>query len=198
MNIIPRLRGINVNLCLFRLDDEAIETYTRWIADETINFWVGQHCNVIELRDEDKWAKREVPNSVKRFNIVDRHSNKLIGNCDITVDEYSRNACLGILIGEETGRNKGYGTETVKLLVRYCFEQLNMHNVWLQVNGDNKRAIKCYEKAGLKICVTEKEADWANNHWCDVLTMQILDREYNEIRSNYLNVNADSIEAIIK
>lgn len=191
MENIVRIKGINVDLCLFRIDDEAINTYTRWLADESINKWIGQHTNVIEPRDESEWTKRPISNNVKRFNIVDRHTNKLIGNCDATVDKYSRNACLGILIGEKSGRDKGYGTEVIKLLVKYCFEQLNMHNVYLQLNSDNKRALRCYEKAGFKLSVTEKEAAWTDGHWCDCLTMQILEQEYREMSDNYLDSVAD-------
>ena len=187
MNKIVRIGGIGIDLCLFRTDDEAIEAYTKWIADEEINCWIGQHTNVLEYRDEEEWVNRKISNNVKRFNIVSREDHKLIGNCDITIDDYSRNACLGILIGEKSGRDRGYGTEAIKLLVKYCFDELNMHNVWLQVNGDNKRAIRCYEKAGFKVCITEKESIWMHRHWCDTLTMQILEQEYERIAEHYLD-----------
>jgi RimJ/RimL family protein N-acetyltransferase len=44
--------------------------------------------------------------------------------------------------------NKGYGTEAVELMVKYGFEMLNMHRIWLRVFERNKRAIRTYEKVG--------------------------------------------------
>lgn len=55
---------------------------------------------------------------------------------------------LGIIIGEKQYWNKGYGAETISLVVTHCFEVLKLSRVHLKVVPGNTRAIKCYEKAG--------------------------------------------------
>jgi RimJ/RimL family protein N-acetyltransferase len=60
-------------------------------------------------------------------------------------------ATLGIGIGEPECWGKGYGTESVKLLVEYGMFFLNLHNIKLEVFGFNPRAIRAYEKAGFSL-----------------------------------------------
>lgn len=54
------------------------------------------------------------------------------------------------MIGEEENRNKGYGTETLKLLISYGFDYLNLNNIMLSVYSFNGNAISCYKKVGFK------------------------------------------------
>ena len=173
---IVRLKGTNVNLCTLRTDDEAIELYTKWLNDESINTWVGHHRGMAQFNDEKKWVERERKDWELDFNIVEKDSQQLIGNCSIRYNDIS--AYLGILIGEEVGRDKGYGTEVITMLVKYAFNTLNKHRVELCVNGDNERAIKCYKKVGFIECGRFRESEYYDGHYCDILCMEILKNEY--------------------
>lgn len=173
---IVRLSGNKVNLCVLRTDDEAIETYTRWMNDESINMWIGNHIGVFNINDEKKWAERERKDWELNFNIVEKDTNKLIGNCSLSYNKIT--AYLGICIGEESGRDKGYGTEVINLLIKYAFNQLNMHRVELCVNGNNSRAIKCYEKNGFKECGRFHESEYYNVQYCDIVCMEILKTDW--------------------
>ena len=53
-------------------------------------------------------------------------------------------------IGEPRDHGRGYGTETVRLLLDYAFTALGLHNVLLQVDETNPAARRAYEKAGFK------------------------------------------------
>lgn len=173
---IVRLSGNKINLCVLRTDDEAIETYTKWANDEEFNMWMGNHTSMFQIQDERKWAERERKEYQLAFNIVEKTTNKLIGNCGLSYNRLT--AYLDICIGEKCGRDKGYGTEVIGLLVKYAFNQLNMHRVELCVNGNNKKAIKCYMKNGFKLCGTFHEAEYYDGQYCDILCMEILKRDY--------------------
>lgn len=175
---IVRICGDRVDLCLFRTDNKAIKKYTKWMADPSINIWIGNHRNVIELAEEKRWALRETEPNIRRFNIVEKSTDKLIGNCDIKLNKYSRTAVLGILIGEEKARHKGYGSEAIRIMLGYCFRSLNMHSVTLQLNSRNHSAYKCYRSCGFTVCGVERNSEWVDGKWCATLTMQILDKEY--------------------
>lgn len=173
---IVRLHGNKVNLCALRTDQEAIELYTKWMNDETINMWIGNHIGVFNINDEKKWAERERKDWELTFNIVEKETNKLIGNCSLSYNKIT--AYLGICIGEECGREKGYGTETIGLLVNYAFNQLNMHRVELCVNGNNERAIKCYTKNGFVECGRFHESEYYDGQYCDIVCMEILRKDW--------------------
>lgn len=75
-------------------------------------------------------------------------------------------------------RGKGYGTRMYKLLLDYCFNQLNMNRVWLLVLDFNKIAIELYAKMGLKIEGTQRKAIFRNGSYHDYIMMSILRNEY--------------------
>ena len=176
-NII-RIKGEKVNLCPIRSDEEAIKLYQKWMNDESILMWIGRNDKIATYLDEVDWVERRRDANSIYFNIVDADTDELVGNCDLKIVGNSRNVTLGICIGEENARNKGYGTETIKLLIKFAFEELNAHRVMLQVNGDNIRAIKCYTKAGFNEVGREHETHWYNGHWCDTIIMEILEQDW--------------------
>ena len=57
-----------------------------------------------------------------------------------------------ILIGDKRFWNRGFGTDAVRLLLRFGFLTLGLNNIRLRVHAFNERAIRCYEKCGFKQC----------------------------------------------
>jgi len=54
----------------------------------------------------------------------------LIGHISLhNIDHLCRNAFLGIVIGDEGHRSKGYGAEAIRLVIDYGFKTLNLHNI---------------------------------------------------------------------
>ena len=53
-----------------------------------------------------------------------------------------------IAIGEAKHWGKGYGYEVMQLVLRFAFDELNLHRVQLTVFSYNERAIALYEKLG--------------------------------------------------
>ncbi len=83
------------------------------------------------------------------FGIRLLEGDLLIGFVALHSIEWNNQAgMLAIGIGERDYRGKGYGTEAVRLLLRYAFDELNMNRVGLDVISNNKAAIRSYEKAG--------------------------------------------------
>lgn len=57
---------------------------------------------------------------------------------------------VSIAIGEAKHWGKGYGYEAMQLMLRFAFDELNLHRVQLTVFSYNKRAIALYEKLGFQ------------------------------------------------
>jgi RimJ/RimL family protein N-acetyltransferase len=55
---------------------------------------------------------------------------------------------VAIALGERDYWGKGYGTDAMKIMLRYAFDELNLRRVGLIVFEYNPRAIRSYEKAG--------------------------------------------------
>ena len=64
------------------------------------------------------------------------------------------------------------------MILRYAFGELSLNRVGLNVNADNKAAIKCYEKAGFKREGAAREAVLRDGLKIDSLHMGILCDEW--------------------
>jgi RimJ/RimL family protein N-acetyltransferase len=76
--------------------------------------------------------------------------------------------CFDLFIGEEEFLNKGYGTEIVKAFVTKILAEFNAKKILIDPACSNKRAIRCYEKAGFK--TIRKENDGINE--CCVMELK--------------------------
>lgn len=59
--------------------------------------------------------------------------------------------CIDLFIAETDFLNKGYGTEIVKRFTQKLINELGAKKILIDPAASNKRAIRCYEKAGFNI-----------------------------------------------
>lgn len=67
-----------------------------------------------------------------------------------SIDWKNRNAALGISIGEKAYWGQGYGADAIRTLLSLAFHEMNLHRVYLRVDADNARGIRCYDKIGFQ------------------------------------------------
>ena len=138
-----------------------------------------EECNTYE-----EWLENTLKNNEFNFAIVDLENDELIGNCGImNINQINRSAEVGIFIGDENKRSNGYGTESLRLLLDYGFNYLNLNNIHLGVKAFNERAIACYKKVGFKEYGRRREAYFLNGKYYDHVFMDILAREF---EGNYI------------
>lgn len=91
---------------------------------------------------------------------------------------------LGIVIGEKSYWNKGFGQDATKQLLDYGFNLLNLNNIMLGVFSFNKAAINCYKKIGFKEIGCRRQARIISNKKYDIVFMDILAEEFTSIYVN--------------
>ena len=85
------------------------------------------------------------------FSMRTLKGDKFIGDIDLFgIDWFSRSAFVGLAIGDSDFQGKGYGTDVMRVILRYAFLELNLKRVGLFVFEFNPRAIRAYEKAGFR------------------------------------------------
>lgn len=85
---------------------------------------------------------------------------------------------VGIFIGDKNYWNKGYGTDAMRILIRFIFEQMNINKIKLNVYEFNPRAVRCYEKCGFKKEGTLRQEIFRDGKYYDQYIMSILREEY--------------------
>lgn len=107
--------------------------------------------------------------------ICETGSDRPLGSVYVRdVDRQHRKGEYGIFIGEEASRSRGIGTAAAKLMIRYCFEELKLHKLYLRVLADNSRAVRSYEKAGFVQEAYLKEDVFVNGQYRDLVWMGII------------------------
>lgn len=74
--------------------------------------------------------------------------DKLIGQMGMWIEQPHGDSFVWILIGERDYWGKGYGTDAMRVFMRYAFQEWNLHRLSLRVFGFNQRALRSYEKCG--------------------------------------------------
>jgi len=75
---------------------------------------------------------------------------KVVGFFCFFVNVDTNEGMFQFIMIDNTIRNKGYGSEMLRLGVKYAFEIANADAVSLNVFQENPGAKKCYEKVGFK------------------------------------------------
>ena len=109
------------------------------------------------------------------FSILSAVEDKPIGYvCLKGINRDNSSAEMGIAIMEKEYRSQGFGTEALKLALRYAFEELGLATVGLTVFPSNERAIKAYEKAGfIKRKTLKKSWLMPDGEYADMLLMEV-------------------------
>lgn len=113
---------------------------------------------------------------------------KPIGMINVTTGVYGRNpgsrACsLGIDIAAPY-QNSGYGTEAVRWTIDWAFRRANMHSVHLGSIEYNKRAHRCYQKAGFKLDGKHRQCHWHDRKFYDLYLFSILENEWEQLQED--------------
>lgn len=181
-----RFRGIEK-------DDLAI--FIKWFNDPEVLRGTGIYLP-LSMADQEDWfeamRKRPVDEhnlaievslpGMRAVDVADEPGEpgwKLIGSCSFfNLDHHNRCSEFGITIGEKSYWNKGYGTEAVRLLCQHGFNTLNLNRIYLRVFETNPGAVRAYEKAGFMHEGRQRQAEFREGKYIDVIVMSILKEEY--------------------
>jgi RimJ/RimL family protein N-acetyltransferase len=110
--------------------------------------------------------------------VADRASGQVVGEAVLNEWESGNRSCsFRIMLGPR-GRDRGLGTESVRMIVGYGFEQLRMHRIALEVYSHNPRARRVYEKVGFVAEGVLRDALRFDGEWIDATVMSILASEW--------------------
>lgn len=173
------LKGSKISLRPMRSADAA--RYAAWMNDKEIADMLAFH-RPITLEAENEWLASVIkakPTEGVNFGIWTNEPEELIGNLGLfDMDMRSRRAVLGIFIGEAKNFNKGYGSEAIRMLLRYAFDTLNLNKVCLWHLATNERGHACYRKAGFKQVGLLARHSFSNGKYVDAVIMEIFADEF--------------------
>ncbi|MGN0028037.1 GNAT family N-acetyltransferase [uncultured Clostridium sp.] len=175
-------RGKLVKLRAYR--EEDIERAVEFINDEETKKFLDTAIPFpITKWQEEEWIKSRKSNKdfTYDFAIEDLETGKYIGGCSINhCDVKNRNCTIGIMLGDKDYWGRGYGSDALKVLIKFIFEEVNMDKIKLGVFSFNARAIACYKKIGfIEEGILKKEL-YRNGKYNDITLMALFKEDYKE------------------
>jgi RimJ/RimL family protein N-acetyltransferase len=169
------------------VEKDDLPLFVKWLNDPEVRQGILLH-NPVSQTEEDGWYERMLARPadehVMAIDVKEPAADtgeerwRLIGSLAFDhIDWHVRSAEFGILIGDKTYWNRGYGTEAVRLLCQHGFNTLNLNRIFLHVFENNPRAIRAYEKAGFTLEGRERQAEYMDGEYIDVLRMSLLKSE---------------------
>ena len=67
----------------------------------------------------------------------------------------------------------GYATEAANALVRVAFEELGVHRVWAQLDGENTASARICERLGMRREAYFERGSWFKERWTDLAVYAI-------------------------
>ena len=165
--------------------EEASKSFSNWNRDsEFMRLMDTDPPRLHSVKATKEWLEKHFQeNRDHEFWFVVRalKDDRLLGDITLWIRNWgSRDAFVGIGLGEREFRGKGYGTEAMQLILRYAFIELNLRRVSLNVFEFNERAIRSYEKVGFRHEGRERQLMQREGRRWDVLYMGILCEEWME------------------
>lgn len=142
--------GKLARLTPFDVEQDSLHT-TRWYQDsEFQRLWSATPSCMRSYKEERDAFEKDL-DEIIAFAIRPLNEDRMIGLILLDgFDSAADSAWLAIGIGERDYRGRGFGTDAVQILVRFAFQELNLHRINLGVFECNPQAFHIYQKLGFK------------------------------------------------
>jgi RimJ/RimL family protein N-acetyltransferase len=169
------------------IERDDLASFVKWMNDPEVRKGTSRYLP-LSLGQEEGWYEEMLKRPIEEqpFGIEMRKGRGwlLIGTTSFfDINWQGRSAEIGIMIGEKSQWNKGYGSEAMLLMAKHGFETLNFHRIRLHVYAENAAAVRVYEKIGFVHEGRLRDDSYANGRYGDVLVMSMLRPEWDAVKS---------------
>ncbi len=150
----------------------------RYMTGTKHNFTLDQIKNYIEKVKNDS--------SRYDFAVCLKENDTMIGNLSILdINKEDNKAGFRIALNTVDLTGKGYGTEAIKSVLPFVFDELKINRLQLEVYSHNLKGIRAYEKVGFVKEAVLRQSLLYNGTYSDEIIMAILREDYvNLLKAN--------------
>jgi len=135
--------------------EKDAEIEARWTQDAQFMHLMGLEAacpmspEQVRKKYEALEKEAEQDRNLFYFTLRTRPDGRLIGYARIYWIEWAHgNAMLQLGIGDPCDRGKGYGSQALRLLLRFAFAELNLFRLGAVIPEYNQAALRLFQKAG--------------------------------------------------
>jgi len=149
------------------------------INDPDTEMMIGGSSWPVSEVEQLRWfQKQEQRKDILRCIIAHKENGQAIGTLILTdIDSKNGTAQIHIKMSKDGGRGKGYGTDAVKAIVQYAFDELRLNCIYAQILSYNIASARLFEKCGFQRDGVLRARVYKRGSFVDVF-------EYSILRSN--------------
>ncbi|MDD3930842.1 MAG: GNAT family protein, partial [Eubacteriales bacterium] len=113
----------------------------------------------------------------ENFVFAVRIQGRLIGLVNLDgLDWVNSHVEAGIALTDPDVRGQGLASETLSLLIQYCFEELGLHRIWARIIDRNIPSIRLFQSLGFREEGRMRQHVLRNGEYRDMLIMGLLNQ----------------------
>jgi RimJ/RimL family protein N-acetyltransferase len=162
--------GEKVKLVPF--EEEHIMIVREWINDEDITYGMGRRFPVNRIA-QIKWFNNVSQDKTKKKLIIVDGGCREVGMVSIfNLDHKNQKTEIGVFINRDD-QGKGYAKESLKMLVDFVFNELNIHKIYAHINSLNTSSLQLFKRIGFELESRDIDSVYQNGEFVDILKYSI-------------------------
>jgi len=161
--------------------------FLKWFNDPEVIQYLGMYLPMTEMAEqkyiEELGTSRATSDVIFVIEVFEGEKSKPIGSIGLhRINAKDHNATFGIAIGDKECWSKSYGTKAAKLIIRYGFEQLNLHRISSSAWSFNERSIKLHLKVGFQEEGRRRQNIFKNGTYHDEVMFGLLRDDWKKLK----------------
>jgi diamine N-acetyltransferase len=175
------LKGEKVLLRPVRRADVSL--FLKWFNDPEVTQYLAIYLPVTEMAEE-KWIEdvgttRASSDVLLVIEAQTGDAGRAIGSIGLhQINQKDRSATFGIAIGEKDFWSQGLGSDSALTLLKYGFEQMNLHRISSSVFDFNERSYRMHKKVGFQEEGRRRLAIFKNGQYHDLVEFGFLKEDW--------------------
>ena len=168
----------NDKVLLRAIDEQDAEILMELINDPEVENAVYGWSRPVSLSSQKQWILNQNDESTIRYAI--EYEKQMVGVGSISsIDMKNRVANLNIKLLKDY-RGKRIATNAIKLLIHYCFEELNCHCLTANVLERNTDSKRLWERFGFHQDGLLRERVYKNGRYHNIIAFSLLKEDFYE------------------
>ena len=168
---------IGERITLRAIEEDDMEMLRSMMNDPQIENFLGGKSFPVSKNAQKEWFNKLRIDFNELRLMIESESN-VIGTIILNnIDYINGNAEIHIKLLENYS-NKGYGSEAVKLVLKYAFFELRLESIYAHVIEYNEKSIKMFKKIGFKLDGVFRKRIFKNGQFIDVCILSMMKEEF--------------------
>lgn len=174
------LKGKMVLIRAIELSD--CEMLRKMINDSAVEEMMWGYSFPVSQHKQMEWIEK-LTNDNRCFRGIIDVSEKAIGEVILSdIDLKNGTAEIHIKLAYVEDYGKGYGTDTIHTMLKYCFEELRLQCVYCRVKDDNEASKKMFIKCGFVKEGELRSRVYRKGKYYSFIEYSILKEEFDRLR----------------